>query len=78
MLGKTLMGLPVASMVAGNPPSKVMVYFWTTGFIIDAIGGFLGHLFSADRSDVRRMFEDSEEDTKIMLRGKVDVDKKKK
>lgn len=55
VLGKTLMGLPVASMVQGHPPSQVMIYIWMTGFIIDAFGAFFAHLFSADKSEVSRV-----------------------
>lgn len=75
--GTTLMGVGVLPMVAGGPPSQLLAYIALTGFILNAIGTFCAHLFSADRSDVRRMFENSEEDTKVWLRGKVDVEPKK-
>lgn len=63
-------------MVAGGPPSQILAYVALAGFIIDALGGFFAHLFAADRSDVRRLLAESEEDTKIMLRGKADVEDK--
>ena len=70
VLGKTLMGAGVLPMVAGGPPSQLLAYIALTGFIIDAFGTFFAHLFSADKSDVRRMMarNELEADTKFMTK----------
>lgn len=78
VLGKTLMGMPVASMVAGQPPSQLLLHIWMTGFIIDAFGAFCAHLFSADKSDVRRMMERNEQeaDTRFVTKEEAEITKK--
>ena len=50
-LGKTLMGVGVLPQLA-NGSSKVLTYIAIAGFLCDAIGSFLGHLFSADAKTV--------------------------
>ena len=76
-LGKTLMGAGVASMVAGHHPSQIMVYLWVAGFIIDAVGGFFAHLFSADKSDVRRMMmvNERDADTRFVTKEEAEMDR---
>lgn len=78
VLGKTLMGLPVANMVQGHPPSQAMIYIWTIGFLIDALGGFFATLFSADKSDVRRLMEETDEaaDKKFVTKDEAENDRK--
>lgn len=78
--GKSLMGIGAYSTIAAlssdtpQPLPQFVLWLWVTGFILDGLGGFFAHLFAADRSDVRRLIRQSENDTKIMLRGKQDVE----
>ena len=50
-LGKALMGVGILPQLA-NGSNKVLTYIAITGFLCDAIGSFLGHLFSADAKTV--------------------------
>lgn len=70
VLGKALMGAGVLPMVAGGPPSKLLAYIALTGFVIDAIGSFLAHLFAADRAEVQRVINatTSEAETKFLTK----------
>lgn len=53
-LGKTLMGIGIVPQLAGTP-SHLLLWIATTGFLLDAIGGFIGHLFAADSRSVERL-----------------------
>lgn len=51
-LGSALMGIGIVPQLAGTP-SKVLTYVALVGFICNAIGSFLGHLFAADAQTVK-------------------------
>ena len=46
-LGSTLMGVGIIPQLNGAP-SALLTWIALAGFIINAIGSFLGHLFAAD------------------------------
>ena len=50
--GTMLAGIGIVPQLVGSP-SRLLTYVALTGFIFQAIGTFLAHLFSADASAVR-------------------------
>lgn len=52
--GKTLMGIGIVPQLAGSP-SHFLLWIATSGFLLDAFGGFMGHLFAADSRAVARL-----------------------
>lgn len=73
VLGKTLMGAGVLPVLAGGTPSKLLAYIALTGFVIDALGSFFGHLFAADREEVQRVINatTSDAETKFITKEEV-------
>jgi hypothetical protein len=61
-LGKSLMGIGVLPQLSGEPNST-LTYIAMAGFILDAAGGFFRDLFSADKTSVVKMIEQSGGDT---------------
>ncbi len=51
-LGSTLLGIGIVPQLAGTP-SKALLYVAIAGFIVQAIGQFLGHLFAADAAALK-------------------------
>lgn len=62
-LGKTLMGIGVVPQLGAGAASPWLSYIAIAGFVLDALGGFFGHLFAADKSAVVSMIEKSGGDT---------------
>ena len=52
--GKTLVGIGVVPQLSGTP-SLLLTYITVAGFILEAVGDFIGHLFSADTQQVQKM-----------------------
>jgi hypothetical protein len=52
--GKALIGIGIVPQLGGLP-SKVLTGIALAGFVIDAVGSFLGHLFAADAAQVASM-----------------------
>lgn len=50
-LGSALMGIGIVPQLSGVP-SKALTYVALAGFVCNAIGSFLGHLFAADAKTV--------------------------
>ena len=55
-LGKTLMGVGIIPQLA-HAPSQMLTNMAVAGFICDAIGTFLGHLFAADAKSMANLKE---------------------
>lgn len=61
-LGKALMGIGIVPQLSGEP-NAMLTHIAVAGFILDAVGGFFGHLFSADQSTVISSIQKSGGDT---------------
>lgn len=66
-LGKTLMGIGIVPQLAGVP-NQLLTYTAVLGFALDAVGGFLGHLFAADETTVIKMLKAVGADTSVLER----------
>jgi len=53
-LGKTLMGVGIVPQLGGTP-SKFLTGCAALGFLLDAVGGFFAHLFSADAKTLQSL-----------------------
>lgn len=58
-----LVGVGVVPQIAEGTPSKMLMYVSLAGFLMQAIGTFLAHLFSADKAAVKEMIKDNNEET---------------
>lgn len=67
-LGTTLMGIGLVPQVAEGP-SEVLTYVALSGFVLNAVGTFLVHLFAADKEEVKKLIEASETNTKRLING---------
>ena len=61
-LGKTLMGCGMVLQIR-NGPDNFLTGLSIAGFILDALGGFFAHLFSADAKAVSEAIKASDERT---------------
>lgn len=52
--GVSLVGVGVVPQLAGAP-NKFLLWLAVTGFILQALGTFFGHLFAADQSELIRV-----------------------
>lgn len=79
-LGSALMGVGILPQLSGNT-SHTLTIIATVGFACNALGAFLGHLFSADASALKTLsqkVQDSQDaivtgDTSIITRKPKDV-----
>ena len=53
-LGTALMGVGIVPQLSGTP-SHILTIIAMIGFCSNAIGAFLGHLFTADASTVQKL-----------------------
>lgn len=52
--GSMMVGIGVVPQLGGTP-SKLLTYIALTGFIMNVLGTFFGHLFAADQSELIRV-----------------------
>ena len=67
-LGTALMGVGLVPQISEGP-SALLQKIAIAGFIFNAAGIFCGHLFAADRQEVQKMIEKSQNDTKVTILG---------
>ena len=56
--GTTLMGIGVVPQLA-NGPSSILTWVALAGFVLNAVGTFLSHLWVADKDEVKKMIEEN-------------------
>jgi hypothetical protein len=61
-LGTSLIGIGVVPQLAGTP-NKLLTWIAMGGFVCQAIGQFLGHLFAADAKAVATLTEQVQANT---------------
>jgi hypothetical protein len=67
-LGKSLIGVGVVPQLAGVS-SKFLLYVAIAGFLIDAIGSFFAHLFSADAKSLQQLANVVQSNTQALVSG---------
>jgi len=68
--GTFLFGAPVViNSVSPDFPKPFMVACMATGFILQGVGIFFGHLFSADAKEVKTMAAQVQENSSAILTG---------
>jgi hypothetical protein len=72
-MGKVLLGIGVVPQLSGEP-NQMLSYIAIAGFLLDAMGGFFAHLFSADQASVVNMIEKSGGDTRWVQKEKSPFD----
>ncbi len=71
-LGSALMGIGIVPQLAGTT-SKTLTYVAMAGFISNAIGSFLGHLFSADAATVKTLATQVDANTTALKTGDTSI-----
>jgi len=61
LLGTTLTGVGVVPSLTSMAAAEKYHWLIIAGFILKALGGFFGHLFSADTSEVKKMIAENNE-----------------
>lgn len=67
-LGSALMGVGIVPQLSGTS-SKLLTWIAMAGFICNAIGAFLGHLFAADAKTVAELSDKVETNTQALISG---------